>query len=155
MSEGIYMKHFGEKVREKRNDLKLTQTEVGEKINVSRQTISSWENGKSYPDIPMLVTLSDFYDLSLDYLLKEDNSYMSKLKKENNLLRFLRMFFVIQIIVAISVGARTLIISGNTLIGMLSSLVIFVITFYIMLVVNKKYIKEDKKISILSEELNV
>lgn len=149
------MKHFGEKVREKRNDLKLTQTEVGEKINVSRQTISSWENGKSYPDIPMLVTLSDFYDLSLDYLLKEDNSYMSKLKKENNLLRFLRMFFVIQIIVAISVGARTLIISGNTLIGMLSSLVIFVITFYIMLVVNKKYIKEDKKISILSEELNV
>lgn len=138
------MKHFGEKIKEKRNDLKLTQTEVGEKINVSRQTISSWENGKSYPDIPMLVTLSDFYDLSLDYLLKEDNIYMSKIKKENNLLRFLRIFFVIQIIVAISVGARTLIISGSTLIGMLSSLAIFVITFYIMLMINKRYIKEDK-----------
>lgn len=66
------MKHFGEKIKEKRNDLKLTQTEVGEKINVSRQTISSWENGKSYPDIPMLVTLSDFYDLFL------------KVRKSNN-----------------------------------------------------------------------
>lgn len=136
------MNHFGEKVKEKRNDLQLTQTELGEKINVSRQTISSWENGKSYPDIPTLVTLSDFYDLSLDYLLKEDDSYMSKLKQENNLLKFLRIFFVIQIIVAISFGTRALIISGNTLIGMLSSLVIFTIAFYIMLLVNKKYIKK-------------
>lgn len=139
------MKKFGEKIKEKRNNLKLTQTEVGEKINVSRQTISSWENGKSYPDIPMLVTLSDLYDLSLDYLLKEDNSYMSKLKQKNNLLKFLRIFFVIQIIVAISIGTRTLIISGNTLLGMLSSLVIFTITFYIMVLINKKYIKKDKK----------
>lgn len=125
--------------------MKLTQTEVGEKINVSRQTISSWENGKSYPDIPILVTLSNFYDLSLDYLLKEDNSYMSKLKQENNLLKFLRIFFAIQIIVALSVGTRTLIISGNTLLGILSSLVIFTVTFYILILIKKKYIKKDKK----------
>lgn len=69
------MEQFGEKIREKRKSLKLTQTEVSREINVSRQTISSWENGKSYPDILTLIALSNFYSLSLDYLMKEGRFY--------------------------------------------------------------------------------
>lgn len=50
----------------------MTQENVAEKINVSRQTISNWENEKSYPDIISVIELSNLYSISLDDLLKGD-----------------------------------------------------------------------------------
>lgn len=46
----------------------LTQEQVAEKVMVSRQTISNWENGKSLPDIISIMNLSDLYQISLDEL---------------------------------------------------------------------------------------
>ncbi len=65
---------FGENFKFVRQQKHLTQAAVAEELHVARQTISSWENGRSYPDIGMLVQISTVYDLSLDYLLKEDLS---------------------------------------------------------------------------------
>lgn len=56
-------------VREQRH---MTQSAVAEKLHVARQTVSSWENERSYPDIGMLVKISEVYQLSIDQLLKED-----------------------------------------------------------------------------------
>lgn len=55
------------------------------KINVSRQTISNWENEKSYPDIISVIKLSDLYSISLDELLKGDNKMIEHLKESTNL----------------------------------------------------------------------
>ena len=50
----------------------LTQEQVAEKVMVSRQTISNWENGKSLPDIISIMNLSDLYQISLDELNESD-----------------------------------------------------------------------------------
>ena len=63
---------IGEKLREARVAAGQTQEKVAETIGVSRQTISNWENNRSYPDIISVLSLSDLYHVSLDTLLKED-----------------------------------------------------------------------------------
>ncbi|WP_301876357.1 helix-turn-helix domain-containing protein [Limosilactobacillus oris] len=50
----------------------MTQADVANQLFVTRQTISNWEQGKSYPDLNMLVRLSEVYQVSLDSLLKGD-----------------------------------------------------------------------------------
>ena len=61
--------NMGNKIQEIRKKNKMSQEEFAELFNVSRQTISSWENCKSYPDIETLIKLSDKFDISLDILL--------------------------------------------------------------------------------------
>ena len=50
---------LGKQIKKYRNELSLSQDELAEKIFVSRQTISNWENNKTYPDIHSLVLLSE------------------------------------------------------------------------------------------------
>ena len=52
----------------------MTQEQTAAHIGVTRQTLSSWENGKTYPDIVSLIKLSDLYRLSLDDLLNREDS---------------------------------------------------------------------------------
>lgn len=65
---------IGEKLKNKRNEAGLSQEVLAERIGVSRQTISNWENNRSYPDIGSVLRLSDLYGISLDELLKEDTN---------------------------------------------------------------------------------
>ena len=63
---------LGKQLKAARTDASLSQEELARKIGVSRQTISNWENCRSYPDIGSLIKLSDLYGISLDAMLKED-----------------------------------------------------------------------------------
>jgi transcriptional regulator with XRE-family HTH domain len=63
--------NFNEKLIELRKSKGLSQDELGQKIGVSRQTISKWELAQSYPDFQRLVLLSDYFGLSLDALVKD------------------------------------------------------------------------------------
>ncbi len=58
--------------------LELSQEELAEKIYVTRQTVSNWENEKSYPDIHSLLLLSSLFEISLDQLIKGDIETMKK-----------------------------------------------------------------------------
>ena len=58
--------------------MKLSQEDLAEKIYVTRQTISNWENEKSYPDIHSLLLLSSLFNVSLDQLIKGDVEIMKK-----------------------------------------------------------------------------
>lgn len=69
-------------LKQRRLALGLTQQAVAEKLHVTRQAVSSWENGKSYPDIPSLIAISDFYALSLDYMLKGDIRYVRQIEAD-------------------------------------------------------------------------
>ncbi len=62
LSEKIYA------LRKKNN---LSQEELAEKIGVSRQAISKWESGTSLPEIEKLISLSEYFNVSIDYLVKE------------------------------------------------------------------------------------
>ncbi len=70
------------KLKNARINAGLTQEQVAERIMVSRQTISNWENGKSLPDIVSIIHLSDLYQISLDDLLKGDKKMQEKLEKD-------------------------------------------------------------------------
>ena len=63
---------IGKKLKDARLHSGLTQEKAAEELNVSRQTISNWENEKSYPDIISVIELSNLYSISLDDLLKGD-----------------------------------------------------------------------------------
>ena len=65
-------------IRKYRTQLSLSQDELAEKIFVSRQSISNWENGKTYPDIRSLLLLSEVFGVSLDQLVKGDIEIMKK-----------------------------------------------------------------------------
>lgn len=65
---------IGSKLKDARNNKKLTQEQAAEVLGVSRQTISNWENNKSYPDIISVIKMSELYSVSLDHLLKEEKS---------------------------------------------------------------------------------
>lgn len=69
---------IGFKIKDARAASRLTQEQAAEKLGVSRQTISSWENGKTYPDIVSVIKMSELYGVSLDRLLKgEEKTEMS------------------------------------------------------------------------------
>lgn len=75
---------FHESIKEKRKNLNLTQEEVAKKLFVSRQTISNWENGKTLPDIELLISISELYEISLDELIKGDKKMQRKIKIKHN-----------------------------------------------------------------------
>ena len=57
---------FNEKLLSSRKKKGLSQEQLGMELQVSRQTISKWEAGQSYPDFQRLVMLSDSFDMTLD-----------------------------------------------------------------------------------------
>lgn len=65
---------IGAIIKKARNDKGITQEAAAEALGVSRQTISNWENGRTYPDILSVIRMSDLYAVSLDRLLKEEDS---------------------------------------------------------------------------------
>ena len=62
---------IGSKLFESRRAAGLTQEQAAEALNVSRQTLSNWENNKTYPDLLKSMEISDLYGISLDVLLKD------------------------------------------------------------------------------------
>lgn len=65
-----------------RNEQNLTQEEFGRLFYVTRQTVSNWENGKTYPDLQTLVDISNHFEISLDTLLKGDSKMIKVIDRE-------------------------------------------------------------------------
>lgn len=112
---------FNEKLIELRKTKGLSQEELGNELGVSRQTVSKWELRQSYPDFQKLVILSDFFNISLDKLIKDidlddvrennsDNEKVSKMYEDfqtaktalNYLLNFFAFIGVVGILAIIA-----------------------------------------------------
>lgn len=74
--------NLGSEILNIRKEQQLTQEEFGKLFHVTRQTVSNWENEKSYPDLQVLVDMSDRFEISLDTLLKEDPKMVASIDKE-------------------------------------------------------------------------
>ena len=72
---------FGNEIINLRKERNLTQDAFGQLLHVTRQTVSSWENGKSYPDLQTLIAISNHFSVSLDSLLKGDKTMVQKMDK--------------------------------------------------------------------------
>ena len=101
---------LGKKIIEMRKNAKLSQEQLAEKLDVNRQTISNWENGKFYPDIDALVKISKCFNISLDDLLSYDNKVLEYLKdstdvvKSNKKLLYAILLNILVIILFVIVG---------------------------------------------------
>ena len=69
---------IAKKIKTARIKVELTQEHVADELQVSRQTISNWENERSYPDVHNLIMLCDIYSVSLNTLMKGDIEIMKK-----------------------------------------------------------------------------
>ncbi|MGD6857977.1 helix-turn-helix transcriptional regulator [Bacillus infantis] len=89
------------KIKKLRAENNLTQEQLAEKLQVSRSTISSWETGRSYPDLEMVIGICDSFNVSLDFLLREDEKMVKKLNfgiKQKRLLIGLVVIFTVLLI---------------------------------------------------------
>ena len=84
---GNYME-LSIQIKKYRTELHLSQEELAEKVYVTRQTISNWENEKSYPDIHSLLLLSSLFNVSLDQLIKGDIEKMKEIISEQEIKKF-------------------------------------------------------------------
>ena len=96
---------LGKQIKEHRQEAHLSQEELANRVYVSRQTISNWENDKSYPDVNSLVLLSEIFQISLDNLIKGDIEVMKDvIQKEEieKMNRYGKIYTIMLIATAVS-----------------------------------------------------
>ena len=82
--------NIGAKIKSARTAANITQEQAAEHLGITRQTISNWENGKTYPDIVSVIKMSNLYNISLDRLLKEEQAvsdYIDYLEESTNVVK--------------------------------------------------------------------
>ena len=96
---------LGKQIKMYRQEAHLSQEELANRVYVSRQTISNWENDKSYPDVNSLVLLSEIFQISLDKLIKGDIEVMKDvIQKEEieKMNRYGKIYTIMLIVTAVS-----------------------------------------------------
>ena len=63
------------KLLELRTEKNISQRGIAKELHISQGTYNNWENGKTQPSIEQLITLSDFFDVSVDYLIGRSDDY--------------------------------------------------------------------------------
>ncbi len=74
--------NIGEQIRIRRTELNITQQDLADRLNVSRSAVSNWETNKNYPDLQIIVQVSEELNISLDALLKGDANVVKKIAKD-------------------------------------------------------------------------
>ncbi len=144
MDVGIRIKKY----REKQN---ISQDELAEKIFVSRQTISNWENNKTYPDIKSLLLLSDIFKVSLDDFMKGDIEEIKNLVNNQKIRVFniIGYIYLVELLILAITAYPLFKIEGN--IGVIIWILFFIITFFTAGIAEK--IKKNNNIQTYKEIL--
>ena len=105
---------LGKQIKKYRQELQLSQEELADHVYVSRQTISNWENDKSYPDVTSLVLLSEIFQISLDKLIKGDIDTMKEVIKQEEIkkLNHYGAIYTVFLVIAV-ISAAPLFYIGN------------------------------------------
>lgn len=75
---------FGEKLKALREKEGMSQTELAERLNVSRQAVYKWESNKGYPDIENLIQISDIFNVTIDELIRKDKILRNKISIDDD-----------------------------------------------------------------------
>ncbi|MBF0814368.1 MULTISPECIES: helix-turn-helix domain-containing protein [Staphylococcus] len=94
---------FGNQIKLLRKKIKLTQSQLANELNVSRQTISAWENNRYLPDIEMIVIIAKKFDLSLDDLILGDDAIKNKLVSDGSNIKRIRLSILSLIFILIGI----------------------------------------------------
>ena len=94
---------LGKQIKMHRQEARLSQEELANRVYVSRQTISNWENDKSYPDVNSLVLLSEIFQVSLDTLVKGDIDIMREVIQKEDIEKMNRYGTIYTILLIVTV----------------------------------------------------
>ena len=92
---------IGSKIKEQRLKKGWTQEQLAGLLNVSRSAVSSWEVSRNYPDLEMIVALSDLFDISLDQLLREDTEMTKAVSKKIRMNKYYKVALIVIGMVAV------------------------------------------------------
>lgn len=101
------------RLAELRKEKNVSQEELAEKLYVSRQTISNWERGKTYPDINSLLLMANYFDVSLDHLIKGDVDIMKHQVDQSQFKKWLILGGISWFIFSVVFGTRYLFDKGQ------------------------------------------
>lgn len=136
--EGGEEMELGKQIRKYRNEMSLSQDGLAERIFVSRQTISNWENDKSYPDVNSLLLLSQVFETSLDNLIKGDIDVMKKKIQKEDQKSFEKLSNVFGILLALVILSPVALVHYLGDAGIVIWVALTGITFYVAVKVEKK-----------------
>ena len=94
----------GKRLKDLRAETHMSQDDLAARVYVSRQTISSWENGKTYPDVQSLLLLSEIFDVTVDSLIKGDVEVMTK-TVDSDVRTMKRLSYVMTVFIVLTVIA--------------------------------------------------
>lgn len=136
-------------IRKYRAGMKLSQEELAEKVYVTRQTISNWENGKSYPDIHSLLLLSSLFNVSLDQLIKGDIEIMKEEINEVEINKLNRYGTIFTILLVVTIISAVPLVLWFDVYGMAAGVILFGVTMYFALKVEK--VKKENDVQTYKE----
>lgn len=94
---------IGEQIKRLRAGRQLSQEELADRVFVTRQTVSNWETGKTYPDLNSLLLLGEIFQISLDQLVKGDVQTMKEEIRQEDIRRFRRAGWLLWILMGATV----------------------------------------------------
>ena len=121
---------LGKQIRNHRQKAGLSQEELAGRIFVSRQTISNWENDKSYPDVNSLVLLGEVFQISLDTLIKGDIDMMKETIEKEAVTRLNRYSIIYAILLLGTVLSVVPLFRWLGMVAWIPVGIIFAITMY-------------------------
>lgn len=129
---------LGKHIKQLRHEKSLSQEKLAEMVYVSRQTISNWENDKSYPDINSLVLLSQVLDVTIDQLIKEDIEMMEEQINQDDIRKFGYLSNIFSVMMLITIITPIPLVHYLSYLGLGIWLLIFAATFYISILAEKE-----------------
>ncbi|MCI8408767.1 MAG: helix-turn-helix transcriptional regulator [Lachnospiraceae bacterium] len=136
-------------IKKYRAIMNLSQEELAQKIYVTRQTISNWENNKSYPDIHSLLLLSSVFNISLDQLIKGDVKIMQKEINKEELRKFNYNGVIFTLLLAVLVVSGVPVIVFLGYYGWIIFGILSVVTMYFAIKIERY--KKDNNIQTYKE----
>ena len=124
-------------IKKYRGELGISQEELAERVYVSRQTVSNWETGKTYPDIHSLLLLGTVFNVSLDQLIKGDVEIMKKEVKETDIKKLNRYGGIFGVLLVATIISAVPLAAWMGLYALLPWGLLFGVTMYFALKVEK------------------
>jgi len=140
---------LNEQIKKYRAEMNLSQEELAEKIYVTRQSISNWENGKTYPDIHSLLSLSSLFGISLDQLVKGDIEIMKKEINEEEVRKMKQYGTIYTILLIITVVSAVPLFMWLGTLAFIPWVIIFAFAMYFAIKIER--VKKDNDIQTYKE----
>ena len=133
---------LGERIRGERKKRGLSQEELADILNVSRQAITKWETDRGIPDIANLIRISEEFEISLDELIKGDNSVKRKIIYDSSMKRW-HLLVLIYLMAIVAYIAYFALLNRIFMIGFLVA-TLFMLGFELRIIIKEKRYQKNR-----------